>query len=73
MIHSASRFNPCRQPSTTALPAMPATFAAAHAALTELREARAFLQSLGRDFGASVLTDAIEELEAQLGVNQVRA
>jgi hypothetical protein len=66
-------FAPYRFHSTTALPAMPATFSAALAELTELRSARAILQADGRDYGASVLTDAIEKLEAQLGVNQVRA
>jgi hypothetical protein len=52
---------------------MPATFSAALAELTELRSALAILQADGREYGASVLTDAIDKLEAKLGVNQVRA
>jgi hypothetical protein len=51
---------------------MPATFSAALAELTELRSALAILQANGREYGASVLTNAIDKLEAQLGINQVR-
>jgi hypothetical protein len=72
MIRSAHRFNLCRQPYTTALQAMPATFSAALAELIELRTIRTMFLSEGRDYSASVLTDAIDKLEAQLGVNQVR-
>ena len=62
---------PYRFHSTTAS-AMPATFSAALAELTELRTIRTMFLSEGRDYSASVLTDAIDKLEAQLGVNQVR-
>lgn len=52
---------------------MPKTFSAALAELTELRTVRAMFLADGRDYSASVLADAIEKLEAQLDVNQVRS
>jgi hypothetical protein len=51
---------------------MPSTFQAAQAELIDLRSALAILQASGREYGARVLTDAIDKLEAQLGINQVR-
>ena len=51
---------------------MPATFSAALAELTELRSSLAILQADGHEAGVRALTNAIDKLEAKLGVNQVR-
>lgn len=51
---------------------MPATFSAALAELTELRKSLAILQADGRTAGARAIAKAIDKLEAQLGINQVR-
>jgi hypothetical protein len=54
---------------------MPATFSAALAELTALRSGLAIVRAGDADrngIGARCLIDAIEELEAKLGVNQVR-
>ena len=53
--------------------AMPDTFQAAQAEITDLLAARAILQRFGRESGVRVLTDAIEKLEGQMGWLQVVA
>jgi hypothetical protein len=51
---------------------MPTTFSAAVAELTELRNSLDILQADGHETGVRAIAKAIDKLEAQLGINQVR-
>lgn len=66
-VHHASSV-PQRQPTT-----MPATFSAILTELTELRTWRDRLNAQGLTIAANTLQNAINKLEAQTEINQVRS